>query len=166
MTGCGFLYHFQHTSIVSGQKLYPDYERGTKFYDNRSSRIENYNPGQNVWDTLHFRWGKCMQFKLTPTRTLLGGKVKHLLHFLHTIRTSTLFRKGRGEKNCVKAVFIRVSYKFHTWKKIRGGVPKPFWLGREDCFSEISSKCYYLVLFNFGLYKWDQIFGFLACSNE
>ena len=51
-------------------------------------------------------------------------------------------------------------------KKIRGGVPKPFWLGREDCFYEISSECYYLVLFNFGLYKWDQIFGFLACSNE
>lgn len=54
-----------------------------------------------------------MQFKLTPTRTVLGEKVKHLLRFLHTIRTSTLFRKGRGDKNRVKAVFIRVSYKFH-----------------------------------------------------
>ena len=117
MTGCGFLYHFQHTSIVSGQKLYPDYKRGTKFYDNRSSRVEKYNPRQNVWDTLYFRWGKCMQFKLTPTRTVLGEKVKHLLRFLHTIRTSTLFRKGRGDKNRVKAVFIRVSYKFHTCEK-------------------------------------------------
>ena len=58
-----------------------------------------------------------MQFKLTPTLTLPGEKVKHLLHFLHTLRTSTLFRKGRGVKNCVKAVFIRVSYKFHTCEK-------------------------------------------------
>ena len=58
-----------------------------------------------------------MLFKLTPTRTVLGEKVKNLLHFLHTLRTSTLFRKGRGEKNRVKAVFIQVSYKFHTCEK-------------------------------------------------
>ena len=58
-----------------------------------------------------------MQFKLTPTRTVPGGKVKHLLHFFHMLRTSTLFRKGRGVKNRVKAVFIRVSYKFHTCEK-------------------------------------------------
>ena len=60
-----------------------------------------------------------MQFKLTPNRTVLGEKVKHLLRFLHTLRTTTLFRKGRGggEKNCVKAVFIRVSYKLKYIKR-------------------------------------------------
>ena len=37
MTECGSLYHFHYTSIVSGQKLCADNERGTNFYENSSS---------------------------------------------------------------------------------------------------------------------------------
>ena len=35
----------------------------------------------------------------------------------------------------------------------------------KSCFSEISSKCYYFVLFNFAYNKYVQSFGFLACLD-
>ena len=53
----------------------------------------NFNPGQNFWDILCF-------FFPPPPFTVLGVTSQTLLHILHTLRTSTLFRGRGGGKSC------------------------------------------------------------------
>ena len=60
-------------------------------------------------------------------------RVKHFLHILHTLRTSTLFRGGGVEKNLIKAVFMSVCRSLAVnsiEKHVKKGVPKPF---GQDC---------------------------------
>ena len=103
--------------------------------NDRKMRYSRYkfNPGQNVWDTLCFRWGKCNScWPSSPAEQRWVLQVKHFLHILHTLRTSTLFR-WVGGKTVVKAVFTSVyrrlavnSIERHVKK---GRCPKTFWPG-------------------------------------
>ena len=59
---------------------------------------KSYNPGQNVWDTLRFSWGKCNSgWPPSPPEQCWVLQVKHLLHILNTLWTSTLFRADGGK---------------------------------------------------------------------
>ena len=118
--------------------MYPEFRlcpmndtRDRKKKENSKSHFY-YNPGQNVWNTLCFRWGKCIScWSPFPLEQCWVLQAKHLLQDLNFVRGGG--GGGLGE-NLVKAVFMSVycrlaaiPYK-NTWK--RGGVPKPF---GQDC---------------------------------
>ena len=77
---------------------------------------KNYSPGQKVWNTLSFRWGKCnSSWPLSPLGQCWVLQVKHLSHYpAHVKDLNFVLCSGGGwgvENNLVKAVFMSVYHR-------------------------------------------------------
>jgi len=93
-----------------------------------------YNPGQNFWDTLCFRCGKCNS-SWPPSPLNSVGCYKSKIFYLSCKRWGPQLCSGAGRwgKNLVKALFKSVYCKL-TANSIqkhvkKGRCPKTFWPG-------------------------------------
>ena len=93
---------------------------------------KSYNPGQNVWDTLRFSWGKCNSGWPPPPLNSVGCYKSNTFYISCTLYGPQLCLGGWG-KNLVKAVFMSV-YRRLAANSIqnqvkKGRCPKTFWPG-------------------------------------